>query len=259
MIVKMLRTWLVVLLLSVTLIFTDRVVGLQFLRSPVQQVVGPIEYGLRKSGRQVLGALNFVSSLPFVYQENQRLQDEIKNLYSTRLQAEQLKTENRALRKQLKVAGAKDKRQVLARVLGGDPRRGAAFLVVDKGGADGVKEGQTAYVDGQLVGRVSAVSGRQSVIETIYSTQTSVPVKIKDNLAILQGEFGFHLRVEEILQEAEINPGDLVVTSGIGGVYRPDLLVGKVEKLEVQENQPFKTAAVEPFWRPAEISTVFLD
>lgn len=255
----MLRSWVVLIILALTLIFADRVVGLQFLRAPVQRVVQPIEYGLRETGQKVWRGIRFVSSLPFVYQENQRLQKKLKEYYSAQLKVKQLRTENRALREQLKVAGDNAKRQTLAKVLGSDPQRGSAFLVVDKGLVNGVSPDQTASVEGQLVGRIVSVGEQQSVIETIYAVSGNVPVKIGDDLGVLRGEFGFNLWVKELLQEAEVKKDDLVVTSGVGGVYKPDLLVGKVKELKVRENEPFKSARVTPLWQPAELSSIFIE
>lgn len=254
----MFRRWLFFSLLSLSLIFTDRVIGLKFLRAPVQSVAHPAEYYLREGGQQMLRVVQFASRFPFVYQENEQLRRKLVELYLTRVEVEQLRAENRALRKQLKVTDTQNERWVLARVLGADPRRGAAFLIIDKGAVDGVKVGQVAVVEKLLVGRVVTVDKHQSVVGTIYSREEKVPVKIRDNLAIVQGEFGLSLQVKELLQGAQVTEGEVVVTSGIGGNYPPGLLIGKIGQVRVQEEEPFKTATVEPFWKPAELSVVFI-
>lgn len=255
---KMTKRLVVLVFAGLVLILSDRVVGLDFVRSPVQRVAEPVEYGLFQVGSVLARGVRFVESMPLVYQENQRLRDELSDYFATQVENESLHKENLALRKQLKVQGAQEHELILARVLGMDVRPGAGRLMIDRGQRDGVIKGSVAVGERFLVGRVVQIQEHQSVIETIFSPDSRVPIRMGEVEALLQGEFGQKLMLGEIPPDAKIMPGELIVTTGASGIYPPNLIVGRVARVMKNDNLPYLSAEVEPVWRIGEVEVVFL-
>lgn len=98
-------------------------------------------------------------------------------------------------------------------------------LRIDRGSQDGVKTDQPVLSDGYLVGIVSHVEPDAATVLLIGDPDVAVPVRIDDSEGIVRAYAGGVL-VDQVL--GEVSAGQQVVTSGIGGLYPPGLLVGDV-------------------------------
>ncbi len=99
-----------------------------------------------------------------------------------------------------------------------------------------------------LVGRVAAVTASAARVQMITDPGSAVNVYLQSNETnlILRGSLTGELELNLIPQDLEIPQGDIVLTSGIGGNYPPDILIGQVVSLLTQETDLFQTATVQP-------------
>jgi rod shape-determining protein MreC len=99
-----------------------------------------------------------------------------------------------------------------------------------------------------LVGRVAAVTSGAARIQLVTDPASSINVYLKSSMAqaVLNGSLTGELSLEMIPQSAEVQPGELVLSSGLGGNYPPDVLLGQVTSVRRRETDLFQTAVVQP-------------
>jgi rod shape-determining protein MreC len=99
-----------------------------------------------------------------------------------------------------------------------------------------------------LVGRVAAVTADGARVQLITDPGTAINVRIQPSGAegSLAGSITGDITVESIPQDAAIQTGDLVLTSGLGGNFPPDMLIGQVSGVRQRPVELFQTANIEP-------------
>ena len=113
-------------------------------------------------------------------------------------------------------------------------------LSIDRGTKDGLKEGMAVITKDGLIGKLSKVYNNSSEVKLITSDdnnyKVSVSIKINDgeSIAVLNGyDIENNLiKVEGVNKNSNVNIGDNVLTSGLGGVFPGGIYIGKVEKIE---------------------------
>jgi rod shape-determining protein MreC len=165
-----------------------------------------------------------------VYEQNQELRRELQQMKAWREAALQLEQENARLLDLNKVRLSPELTFVTGVVLtdSGSPFRRSVLLNI--GANDGIRDGWAA-VDGLgVVGRISGVGDSTSRVILVTDPVSRIPVTIQPSgkQAILTGDTTSAPLIEFLERTTEVRPGDRVVTSGDGGVFPPDLLVGQV-------------------------------
>ncbi len=121
---------------------------------------------------------------------------------------------------------------------------------IDRGVADGVTVGQ-AVIDGYgIVGQVEDVHRHLSTVRLISDPDHALPVQINRTglrtVAYGSGETS-HLLMPNVPLHADVSPGDMIVTSGLGDRFPPGFPVGEVERVERHSGATFATVYVRPF------------
>ena len=165
-----------------------------------------------------------------VYEQNKALRREIQRLRSWREAAQQLERENAQLRALNNLKLSDRVGIITGEVIADSGGPFAHSVLLNIGARHGVRDGAAA-VDGQgLVGRVVGVGDRASRLLLLTDFNSRVPVKVQPSgrRAILTGENTDAPRLSFLDTMLGVAPGDRVMTSGDGGVFPPDLLVGIV-------------------------------
>jgi rod shape-determining protein MreC len=165
-----------------------------------------------------------------VYQQNEELRRELQRMQGWREAALQLEQKNARLLALNHVRLSPRITYVTAEVMAdaGSPFRRSA--TVNVGAIDGVSDG-SAVVDGLgLVGRIAGVAERSSRAIFLNDGSSRVPAVVRPSgqHAIVTGDDGPAPTLEFLDQADELHPGDRVVSSGDGGLYPPDILIGQV-------------------------------
>jgi len=182
-------------------------------------------------------------------QENALLQSEIARLQTQVIDLQQQVTEVEILSALLDFARAQPQNEYkAASVIHRDPRPFMKYVVINLGSDDGVLAGMPVVSAEGLVGRVVAVNANAARVELITDPASSVDIRIQpaDVGAVLTGSVTSDLFLDLIPQTADVQPGDLILTSGLGGAFPPNIIVGQVASIRTQATALFQEAAVQP-------------
>src|SRR5512141_3035254 len=135
-----------------------------------------------------------------------------------------------------------------AAVIGRDPSPFLHYVIINRGSNDGILRGMPVVTDQGLVGRVDAVIADAARIQLVTDPASSVNVRLQNAEveASLSGSVTGDVSLDLIPQDTNVQAGDLVLTSGLGGGYPPDLIVGQVVNVRTREFDLFQQATVQP-------------
>jgi rod shape-determining protein MreC len=133
-------------------------------------------------------------------------------------------------------------------VIGRDPSPFLHYVIINRGSNDGILRGMPVVTDQGLVGRVDAVIADAARVQLITDPASSVNVRLQnaETEASLVGSVTGDTLLELVPQDVVIETGDLVLTSGLGGGYPPDLIVGQVASVRSRDFDLFQQATVQP-------------
>jgi rod shape-determining protein MreC len=139
-------------------------------------------------------------------------------------------------------------RFVTATVVGRDPSPFMRYITIDRGSDDGLRRGMPVVTHQGLVGRVANVTAGGARVQLITDPGSRVNVRIQpaDAEALLLGEITGEISLDWIPQDANVQIGDNVLTSGFGGSYPANILLGQVTGFRRRDYDLFQTASVQP-------------
>jgi rod shape-determining protein MreC len=135
-----------------------------------------------------------------------------------------------------------------AAVIGRDPSPFLRYVIINRGSNDGIRRGMPVVTNQGLVGRVDAVIGGASRVQLITDPSSLVSVFLQNSEAdaIMNGSVSGELTLDMLSQDLQVLTGDVVLTSGLGGEYPADLLIGQVGNVRKRESDLFQEATVQP-------------
>jgi len=166
----------------------------------------------------------------------------------------EIKRENKRLRDLLAMQDRVEFKSIPASIISKDPDNWFRTIVINKGSGDGIRVNMPviAYQGGQqaVVGTVMEVRGGLSRIAPIISPAVRIGVKLQESRfpGLLCGYSGNSnlCKMDYISRAAFITFGDVVITSGQGGVFPPGIIVGSVIKSYALESSAYQRAIVKP-------------
>ncbi len=182
-------------------------------------------------------------------QRNAELEAEVARLQTQVIQLQQEVTETSILSALVDFARANPQHSYkAAAVIGRDLSPFLRYVMINIGSNEGIVRGMPVVTDKGLVGRVDAVVAEAARVELITDSASSVNVRLQaSNVeAMLNGSITGDLSMDMIPQDASIQVGDVVLTSGLGGLYPPNLLVGQVVSVRKLESELFQQAVIQP-------------
>lgn len=167
-------------------------------------------------------------------------------------QVEQLMNENAQLRKLLSLRERLNTSTIAAEVLydAADPY--TRKVVIDKGMAQGVEPGSPVIDESGILGQVTRVHPLISEVTLATDSDQAIPVlnTRTGNRGIAYGDAGRHgsggLELRYMAANADVQPGDLLTTSGVDGVYPPGIPVARVAKVERRPDSAFARIVCDP-------------
>lgn len=137
---------------------------------------------------------------------------------------------------------------VAADVIGRDPSPFLQYVIINRGSDDGLRRGMPVVTAQGLVGRVAAVTAGAARVQLITDAGSVVNVTLQSNeaSAVLEGSLTGELTLTMIPQDVGVQAGELMLTSGLGGTFPPNILIGQVTGVRSRSFELFQTASVQP-------------
>ncbi len=255
------RALVVILVLSVILawLLFDQFGATNPVRDTFSRVLSPVQLVLERVVSPISKVANGVMHAVRLGAENQALRDENAELRNLVMLLQEARLENEELRRELDFKSAVPNYHLLAaEVIGHDPNNLLQYLIIDRGAADGLKPGMPVLTADGLVGRISRVSHSSAAVMLISDPSSSVSALIQQSRAtgLVQGYPGQELVMRYIPQGEEVNVGDVVLTSGLGGGFPKRLVIGQVASVKRSDVEMFQEARVVPAVRLRDLETV---
>ncbi|HYR59239.1 MAG TPA: rod shape-determining protein MreC [Chthoniobacteraceae bacterium] len=206
-----------------------------------------------------------LKTLEQLEEQNKRLTISNNDLSATNQTLRGLEAENNQLRKALGYAQRATFQLVPARIIARDAASWYNNVVIDRGGAEGIKPDMAVLTEEGLVGKTTIVSEHSTVVVLISDETCRVAARVEKNLdrpaeqpsgakvpekpaeqGIIRGERSSTNAVPQISlnflsKQAGLEPGQKIFTSGLGGVFPPGVLVGAVREFKVRELDGYAT------------------
>ena len=125
-----------------------------------------------------------------------------------------------------------------ARIVGASGDAWTSTVTIDKGSADGLTINMPVTSSAGVIGQIIEVSAKTSTVRLIGDESSGVSAMVQDTRA--QGM----LRLEYVSVDSDVKVGDIIVTSGIGGVFPKGLPLGTVSSVEKSANDVYYTIVV---------------
>ncbi|RUR05181.1 rod shape-determining protein MreC [Legionella sp. km772] len=242
--------FMLALLLSIALMFSDyRYHYLDNVRSGFSLIVSPLQYAVDYPVRVVGWVQSLVSAKKALIDENMRLRYQQTALEAELQKLLVIQKENSQLKELLLTSSQADMRAMAAQILAVDTSNARQIVVLNKGNRDGVYSGQPILDAKGVMGQVIDVGPLTSTVLLISDSKSAVPVRNNrtGERAILVGTNSLdQLSLINLPKTASIHPGDVLVTSGLGGRYPEGYPVGKVEKVTSLPGEDFVKVVVSP-------------
>jgi rod shape-determining protein MreC len=191
--------------------------------------------------------------------ELNRLKHTVQELQSRLQSLEELEEENSRLRELLNFSKRQKEVVSFARVISPLPDRYSGIVLINRGGVDGITKDMVVTTVNGLVGKVIEVMPRYSKVLLITDVNFSVSVKVKgtDLNGIVSGRGDRFCVLKYISKDETIQKGELLVTSGIDGVFPEGIPVGYIKDIYEGDNL-FYLITVRPIVNIARIKEVIL-
>jgi rod shape-determining protein MreC len=212
--------------------------------------LAPLQMGVSGTVDQAGTFVSTIRRVRDMADENADYRDQIDQLHSNLVRMHELEVENQDLRNLLSMKERTGPSALVSvQVIARDDSPYVQAITIDHGAFDGIKQDAIVITHQGLVGRVEKVNPTSSKVRLISDLNSSVSVRLQTDsrtTGVLRGQSqGNFMVVAYIPQTDVISQGDVVLTSGLGGMYPEGLVVGKVARIERKDADPFQAAVVE--------------
>ncbi len=198
-----------------------------------------------------------IKDIKNTYKENQLLKEKLSQYKSLIYEVQDLKEDNEALQKTIdKTESIRDFEAIQATVISRSPERWIEQVTIDKGELAGVRPNMAVITADGMIGKVQSVSKTSSTIQLLTGFDQFNRISATVSRKGKNDVFGIIEEYDEatdslmfkIIEESEkeLKEGELVVSSGMGGVFPSGLLIGTVKEVIPDEYGLTQTALVEP-------------
>jgi rod shape-determining protein MreC len=243
--------WLLVIgLIALLGVALSQVGALDPFRNATLTVTSPLVRGLRAVASPAADFLDNVGERQDLEEENRLLRQQIEELTSEIAQLKETESSAADMAALAEVEASRpDDQFLVARVIARDPSNLKERLAIDRGSSDGVREGMVVMSEGSsLVGVVSKVLDDFAWVTLITDANSNVNAIVLESRAqgVVSGSLHDGLSMDLIPQDTEVEPGNTVATSGLGGNFPQALLIGQVAAVRGEKQDLFQTAEVKP-------------
>ncbi|MFH1744833.1 MAG: rod shape-determining protein MreC [bacterium] len=236
------------------LIFLYQLGALTSVEKMAANVLNPIFSGFYSMGSNIGATFGQKTSEENLKEKLKEFEVQVADLTEENVRLKILEDENKILREHLNFLSQSQYQYVMSNVIsrgdGIDLSGRTETIIIDKGSDDGLYEG-LGVVSGRgvIVGKIMEVKGKISKVYLTSNSGCKLAAAIfgseKTN-GITEGDLGLTIKMGFIPQSAEINPSDIVVTSGLESFVPRGLIIGKISAVNKENNEMWQDAVIEP-------------
>ncbi len=193
--------------------------------------------------------------------ENARLENEVAMLQSEIVALQENVAQSDILYTLLDFARTNPEHEyIAATVIGREISPFLQYIIIDKGSNDGLRHGMPVVTQQGLVGRIDALISDAARIQLITDANSTVNVKLQtaDVEGLVRGSVTGEISLDMVPVDTEVQIGDILMTSGLGGTYPPNIFVGQVLTMQSKQNVLFQTGSVQPVVDFTNLSAVLV-
>ena len=214
-------------------------------------LLAPFQRAAAWAGAQVQGVVANVQDILTVHQQNQLLRSEVEQLRVQNVQANEYAAENIRLRELLGYTqSARQFDLVMARVIGREPTTWTRMIVIDRGTQHGVQKNMAVITARGLVGTVTDAGPISSKVQLILDPRSAAGALVQRSrvAGVVKGtpDDAMHPRMVNVPKSQDMAVGDIIVTSGFGGIYPKGIMVGTVSAVKNDSGGLLHYAVIEP-------------
>ena len=220
-----------------------------FFSKIVLEAVAPVQKGLSASIKSIKDAWSRYIFLVGIEEENKNLKKKINELKSVIISYQEGYLEAQRLKKLLSLTDDYNYNFIPARVIGREQAALSKTILINKGTVQGLKAGMPVVVPPGLIGRLVNVSWHASKVLLFIDENSNIDAIVQRTRmqGIISGAGSRGLILKYISKTQDVQEGDVIVSSGMGGVFPKGLLIGQVSHVDRLEASLFLKINVAPF------------
>lgn len=255
---KMIMLLITVLIFISLITFSLSSRGGNIVQSGANDVTGVVGRLLSKPTNAIFGVVDSVNDVQSTYEENQRLKGQLDAIHEKEAAIATLKSENQQLKDELGLEELVTEYTVRrGNVISRNPDQWINQVIIDLGTMNGMERGMPVMNNNGLVGYISETNPTSSKVTLISNvdlsaSKVSSEIILEEEEEAIQGIISEYktdtnqLVMSQITSDAEIKPGTLVTTSGLGGAFPRGLVIGEVEAVRLDEQGLERLVFIKP-------------
>lgn len=182
------------------------------------------------------------------HRENIKLREDVRNLNMRVLEGNEALLANQRLERLLDMKKSVKEPTITATVIGEDVTSWFRTLVINRGSSSGIREGMAVISADGVVGQTIKVSSSSARVLLLTDHASGIAATIQRSRArgVIKGKGEMLCTLEFTTREEDVKVGDMVITSGIGGVFLKGLPIGEVTMVKRGEYGIFQTVSIRP-------------
>ncbi|HSJ38564.1 MAG TPA: rod shape-determining protein MreC [Planococcus sp. (in: firmicutes)] len=221
----------------------------------IKDSVGVVQSVFSRPAHFVTGIFDNVDSLLNTYEENRHLKARLEEFASVKAEVTSLRTENEELSELVdKQESLRDYNPIQATVIARNPDQWEEKIILDKGERSGVTEDMAVITAQGLIGKVILTTPLTSTVELISTQDPNYRVSAMviggdgDVFGLIEGydPDRRELMLRRIDAEIDIQEGQQVISSGLGGIFPKGLVIGEITEITIDDFGLTKMAYVKP-------------
>lgn len=220
-------------------------------RDVTQTIVSPLKFVGSAVTSPLSGIGNIMRNLTADGETLSELKEENERLSARNVELEEAELTAKRLQELLDVKSSYNLQSIAARVISGPTDSWTSTVTIDKGSASGVSVGMPVVDQKGAIGQVLSCSATSATVRLLSDEGSAISAMLQTSRAqgMLRGSVDGTLHLQYIRTDQTVNAGDIVVTSGLGGVFPKGLPIGKVSSVESSPSSAYYDIVVEPFSR----------
>ena len=227
----------------------------------VFKIFSPIKGFFIRTGDKITSFFEILINIKDLAKENIELRQKNLELEKQITELKELSKENEALRMSLNISEKGQTIIEMASVVGKDSQGIQDWILIDKGTNQGTEKNMAIISPNMfLVGKTVEVMPSFSKVMLITNKESTVAALVEDvrTQGLVKREEKGKLFMDFIPRTEKLEIGERVITSGMDKIYPKGILIGKIESIDLSQNQLFQKVTIAPAVDFSKLERVFI-